>query len=266
MPHEPVVVVAEQVDEHGVALAGEVDIHRRSEVVNHLEDSAVGPVMLGGVAMVALVGVIPVEEYHLAVGADLERDELRPRVVGEEEVGLAVADVARTRGRKPVLVEPVAVDVVHEELAAVMLRPGTAQVDARTRVGMATADPVRGREVGGVPLVAAPVPVEGDRLDVVEGVGVEVLPRLPLVTSAGNDVVEVRDHAGGLKGMAEVVEVRARGRRRCLRRSGSGLGPPRPAACADRRSTRPPTAGRDRQSTWRSAGGPPAQRRAARSR
>jgi DNA repair photolyase len=37
-----------------------------------------------------LVAVVPIEDHELAVGADLQGDELRPGVVGEEEVGLTV--------------------------------------------------------------------------------------------------------------------------------------------------------------------------------
>ena len=51
----------------------------------------------------------------------------------------------------------------------------------------------------------------GDRLDVVVGVGVEVLARLPLVTAALGDVVEVRDDAGGDDHLPVLVEVDAPG-------------------------------------------------------
>ena len=95
--------------------------------------------MLLIVAMVALVAVVPVDEHHLPVGPCLERDELRPGVVGKKEVGLAVADVARADRRQPVLVEPGAVDVVHKELVAVAVGPGAAEVDAGPAVGVAAA-------------------------------------------------------------------------------------------------------------------------------
>ena len=90
-------------------------------------------------AVVALVAVVPVDEHHLAVGPGLERDELRPTVVGEEEVGFAVADITRTDRRQPVLVKPGAVDVVHEQLVAVAVGPGATEVDAGPAVGVAAA-------------------------------------------------------------------------------------------------------------------------------
>ena len=49
--------------------------------------------------------------------------------------------------------------------------------------------------------------VAGDRLDVVERPGVEVLAGLPLVSGPLNDMVEVGDDAGGLEGMPQIVEI-----------------------------------------------------------
>ena len=51
----------------------------------------------------------------------------------------------------------------------------------------------------------------GDRLDVVVGVGIEVLPGLPLIPAALNHVIQVRNHAGGEEGLAVVVEIDAPG-------------------------------------------------------
>ena len=49
--------------------------------------------------------------------------------------------------------------------------------------------------------------VAGDRLDVVERPGVEVLAGLPFVACPLDHVVEVGDHAGGLEGMPQIVEI-----------------------------------------------------------
>jgi hypothetical protein len=49
----------------------------------------------GGIAMVALVGVVPVDEEHVAIGAVPEVENLRPEVVGATEVGSAIADESR---------------------------------------------------------------------------------------------------------------------------------------------------------------------------
>ena len=206
---EPVVVMSEEIDELGIALRCEVDLHRGgvATVVHHLEDPAVAAIVLLVFAVVALVAVIPVDEHHLPVGPCLEGNELRPGVVGEEKVGLAVADIARTDRREPVLIEPGAVDVVHEQLVAVAIGPRAAEVDAGPAVGMAAAAGVRLLPVGIVPLASSPVTMAGDRLDVVEGPGVEVLASLALVTGPLDDVVEVGDHAGGLEGMTEIVEI-----------------------------------------------------------
>ena len=211
VPHEPVVVVTEQIDQLRVALAGEIDLHRRRcrAVVEHLEDPPVAPIVHLVVAVVALIAVIPVDEHHLPIGPDLQRDELRPRVVGEEKVGLAVPHIAGAGGREPVLVEPGAVDVVHEQPAAITIGPRAAEIDAGARVGVAAADGVRAVAVGVVPLPAGPVPVAGDRLDVVERIGIEVLARLPLIPRSLDHVVEVWNDARRLERMPQIVEVHA---------------------------------------------------------
>ena len=81
---------------------------------------------------------------------------------------------------------------------------------------MAATDRIALLSVSVVPLAASPVAMAGDRLDVVEAPGIEVLPRLPLVAAVLDHVVEVRDHAGGLKGIPQVVEVDAPGIARAL--------------------------------------------------
>ena len=209
MAGEPVVVVAQHAHEGRVAFASQLDRHRLRlrSVVHHLEDPPVGPVVAAVVAAVALVPVVPVEDDHLAIGANLQRDELRPGVVGEQEVGLAVADVARADRGDLVLIQPGTVDVVHEQFSAKPVRPRAAEVEAGAGVGMATSRGIRGLPVRLVPLAADPMPVAGDRLDVVERPRVEVLASLPLVAAALDHVVEMRDHAGRGEGIADLVEV-----------------------------------------------------------
>ena len=73
--------------------------------------------------------------------------------------------------------------------------PAAAQIDHRAGVGVAAAGGV-GAVVAGVRRVADPMPMDGDGLDVVVGVGIEVLARLPLVAAALNHVIQVRNHAG----------------------------------------------------------------------
>ena len=51
--------------------------------------------------------------------------------------------------------------------------------------------------------------VVGDRLDVVVGERIEVLARLTLVAGAGQDVIQVRDHAGRVEELAASVVIEA---------------------------------------------------------
>ncbi len=68
-------------------------------------------------------------------------------------------------------------NVVHEQLAVVLLRPGSAQVDHGPGMGVTAAQVVAGLAVVVVPLVPGVVPVPGDRLDVVVCVRVKVRAR-----------------------------------------------------------------------------------------
>ena len=92
----------------------------------------------------------------------------------------------------------------------VLGRPGTAQVDHRPGVRVAAAGGV-GAAVAAVRVGAEVVPVVGDRLDVVVGVGIEMLARLPLVPAPLDHVIEMRDDAGRDDHLAAGVEVDAPG-------------------------------------------------------
>ena len=68
--------------------------------VADLEDAAVGAVVAVHVVVVALVLVVPVDHEEAAVGPVLEADDLRPDVVGQQEVGGVRADEARAARRR----------------------------------------------------------------------------------------------------------------------------------------------------------------------
>src|SRR4029079_3888032 len=101
--------------------------------------------------------------------------------------------------------------IVHEDGSAIFFGPGAALIDHAAGVGVAAAERVGRAAVVVVPLVAGVVAVVGDRLDVVVGIGVEVLASLPLIAGAGDDVKDVRDDAGGGKKVAVLVVVEAPG-------------------------------------------------------
>src|SRR5690606_39752923 len=100
-------------------------------------------------------------------------------------------------------------DVVHEDLIAVLRRPLSAEVDHCTCVRMAAADVVAAVAIGLIPLIADPVPVLRDRLDVGVGIWIEMLPGLPVVAGTVDDVKQVRNDTTRQKGLAAIVEVHA---------------------------------------------------------
>src|SRR5262245_13862297 len=211
MPAVPFVVMREQFHQLLIAQLLQIHFHGLGVVIDDAVNPAVAAVVLVGFAEVALLHVVPVDDPDLAVGAVGQVEHLRPLVAGQEEVGPVMGDEAAALGFEQVDVEAVAVDVVHEDRAAIFLGPGPALIDHAAGVGVAAAELVGLAAVVVVPLVAGVVAVVGDRLDVAVGVGIEVLGGLPLVASAGNDVEDVRDDAGGGEEVAVLVVVEAPG-------------------------------------------------------
>src|SRR4051812_5971225 len=96
-------------------------------------------------------------------------------------------------------------NVVHEDSAAIFLWPGAALIDHAAGVSVPAAERVGLAAVVVVPLIARVMAVVGDRLDVVVGVRIEMLPRLPLIAPARNDVKDVRDDAGRREKVAVLI-------------------------------------------------------------
>src|SRR5262245_356032 len=102
-------------------------------------------------------------------------------------------------------------DVIHEELATILLGPIVLLINQHAGVGV-TATRGCGTGIAGVrTLVADPVDVVGEGLDVVVNVGVEVRASLPVKTAALNHVEEMRNNAGFDDALAVFIEVNAPG-------------------------------------------------------
>ena len=204
-------------------------VHRLRVAVADLVDAAVacGPRSSASLVVAGLL-VVPVDEVDVAVGAVAQVDEAATQAsLASRKSGPWLADVAGALRLQHVHVEPLAVDVAHEDLAAVLRGPGAAEVDHRRRSGRGRRRRESERLLPPCGVGADVVAVVGDRLDVVVGVRVEVLARLALVAAALDDVEAVRDDAGLDERLAVVVEVErptgcsCRGRRP-RRRAASG--------------------------------------------
>ena len=123
------------------------------------------------------VGVVPVEHVESAVGADLDAEPHPLGVVRHHEVFAVTRGEARSLPLEHVRQHRVLVDVGHEDAAPLRGREGIGLIDARAAVSRA-------------------VTMVGDGLNVAVDVRVEVPAALTLVDAAGNDVPEMRDHAG----------------------------------------------------------------------
>ncbi len=164
----------------------------------------------------ARVFVVPVDQVHGSVRGVLHVDAAEPAVVGFQKILAVTTDVAAALRFQNVAVNAVAMDVVEEQLAAVLLRPVVAEVNHGSAVSVSAAGVVGSFwHVGFVTPprvvldVARVVQVVGDGLDVVVGVRVEVVPRLSLIAGSGDDVVQVRNDARRDEGVALLVEVHA---------------------------------------------------------
>ena len=185
--------------------------------------------MPGLVAVMALVLVIPVDHEDRAVRAGQQVENLRRAVVEAGEVRAVFPHEAAARALGDVHVDPRAVDVVHENLAAIFRRETVALIDEQARVRVAAAHGVAAAVARVRSLIAEIMPVIGDgfqlaideRMDrpaaaAVRGnacdlVGVRRVVRaaLPLIFAALNHVEEMRNHAGLDEALTVRVEVDA---------------------------------------------------------
>ena len=113
-------------------------------------------------------------------------------------------DVSRITTFQKINIDPIPMNVVHENPVAVLTGPIVTEVNHRPAMGVTT--PCLQCVVGSLRLVAPPgvvsnvadvMGVVGDRFNVVVDIRVEVPAALPLVSRALNHVVEVGNHAGG---------------------------------------------------------------------
>src|SRR5262249_25434306 len=101
---------------------------------------------MGFLVIVAFAGVVPVAEVD-AIVAVQNGEGAEPGVGAGKKILAVVGDVARAFALQDVHVDAVAVDVAHEDLAAVFVGPVVALVDHAAGVGVAAA----GLRVGALP-------------------------------------------------------------------------------------------------------------------
>ena len=116
------------------------------------------------------------------------------------------SDIARSFLLEDIDVQSLAVDVVHENAITIVLRPSSAQVDHRTGMRVPAARLI-GLAVPAVWCRPDVMPMVGDSFNIVVGVWVEVHAPLSFVTCPLDDVVQVRDNAGGKERLTTVVEI-----------------------------------------------------------
>src|SRR3954447_822986 len=109
-----------------------------------------------------------------------------------------------------VLVRALSVDVVHQDRMLIFVGPRTALVDHRAGMCM-SATRIAGPAITKVRSCAYIMSMVCDRLNVGIDIRIEMLARLPLVSGALNDVIQVRNNAGGRERLTMFVEVDAPG-------------------------------------------------------
>ena len=179
-------------------------------------DPPVGAVPDFGVGSMARVLVVPVDQVHASVRGVFHVDAAEPAVVGFQKILSVTTDVAAALRLQNVAVDAVAVDVVEEQFASVFLRPVVAEVNHGSAVSVSAAGVIGSFwHIGFVAPprvvfdVAGVVQVVGDGFDIVVGVRVEVLTRLPLIAGSGDDVIQMRNDARRDERVALLVEVQS---------------------------------------------------------
>ena len=182
----PIVAMRQQADEFEIGLHGEIDAGLARQALWSEPIDAAGVLVVRGIA--ANLGVMPVEHISRAIGSDLHAEAHPGVVIGEEWLIAMMTDEARTAGLEDIRDHIVLVQVRHDDAVAVFLRELIGEID--------TSAAMRGA-----------MPMIGDGLDVIEDVRIDVAAALTVIDAAGDDMREMRDHAGGYEDLAVVIEV-----------------------------------------------------------
>ena len=182
--------------------------------VFHVIDSTVCPVPDLGVRPMAGVLVVPVNQVDGSIRAILQIDSAEPVVIGDQEIRSTATDESRTGLVELTDIDPVTMNVVHENLIAVLRGEVITKIDHRPTVGMSAPG---GESIcrsmwfvtppGMILDLADVMQVISNRLDVFECVGIEVLTALPVIASPLDHVPQVRNDAGGDEGLATIIKV-----------------------------------------------------------
>src|SRR5680860_64377 len=118
------------------------------------------------------------------------------------------SNVARSRTGELIVIQPRPVDIVHENGVVIFFWPCIApQIYHSTGMGVA-ATGRRGPKITGMGATVSQIMhVVGNGLDIIIGIGIEMLPPLSLIPRPLNDMVHMGNNANGDKGMSIVVKI-----------------------------------------------------------
>ena len=124
-------------------------------------------------------------------------------------------DVAATNAEEVFVVQSITQEVGHEDGSTILTWPivtevnqsATVSVSTTRRIGAAMPDVLVSAPPRVVADVAGIVQMICNRLDIVVGVGVDVITALSLVAPALDHVIHVRDHAGSDEGVTVIIKV-----------------------------------------------------------
>ena len=205
-PHVPFVLMRKQFDKLLIGKAADIDFLAIDFSVRDVVDSSVGSIPNQRVGSMAGVAIVPVDQIDAAVWTILQVEASEPLVVRKKEILAMLADVARTVRDQDLIIDAVAMNVAHEELISILMRPIVAEINHCSRMSVSATKV--GNIVRQIGLIAPPgvianissvMRMVGDRFDVVVQMRVEMPSALPLVSCTLNDVVEMRNHACGNK-------------------------------------------------------------------
>src|SRR5690606_20557185 len=182
------------------------------------------------VRAMALVLVVPIVHKYRPAGRNPEVDPLRPEIIGIDEIFTVARRITGPGALGNIHVHPETVYVVHENSIPVEAPMLIAQVEHRTGMGVSAPGSCRPEVSGMRALVAQPMYVIGDGLDIVVSIGVEMLPTLAVVSCALNHVEHVWDNTYRSKCMTVIIERQppriARSLREHLKFMACGVVPP----------------------------------------
>src|SRR4051794_40426984 len=91
--------------------------------VSHGINTTVGSIMTLDVGVVTRIQVVPIDDVHLPIRPVPQIQDLRCQIIGKQKILTMMPDKPRALPLQNIHIDPLAMDVVHEDARAILIWP-----------------------------------------------------------------------------------------------------------------------------------------------